>query len=882
MYVRKEIHATTMTAAWIGLREVSVDGPLVWVNGSPLEAVRHNFKFGEPDENKDGMESCISIGNATHGMTMILEDRRCSNLKGYICEVRRACPPGYSQKFDGNCYRFVLDNPKDWYSARMDCKRHNFGDLLIFDQSLEIRFYNAGETLESPRTWPNIFIGLFRGSDGWRWGNGDLFSGHYVSKHRLAQGNNLCAVVDASRIIRSVNCTTPMPYACEIQRNTECFKENDAQDYSGKLTVTEKGRKCNAWNETQYSRRHNYCRYTPGRDKPWCFVNHGSATTWEFCYVGEPQKYCNKVYKSYKSNWLMFSLLQTYLMRLTVGLTPLLIFHPYITNYNILFSHCFVLLFKIFTISGGATVESCRVGQCPSGSICHPVSHECICPHGYEGLHCNRLCSNNRWGYKCSRMCPCGNDGNCDPVTGTARCNVTCIVDQSNTCSQACGMMCLEYLGCQCDVLGECICPAYVMGVGALVLVLFAGLFVCFVLCCLRKKILGESKKTNSFIRHLSLKNYPKDVESIDMWIFPTPSEEDPGIDRESTTRGSKESEDSGVETKDFHETTSLCTQNVESNMTPTNKPIPMKRNSNRLNRMLYAAKRNAIFKQKDVPALGANLQESVEMRGKCNEPPGAEYSSPYELRNKELLLGDSSEYYAFADPEVINNDVNGYVNDSVTKVRRKKCEDYRLAEDLSANKNMLFLSSIPKELIYPNTNETKTQVNAQYSLREWVQQKTPLRSKAKCQSEQRVGPDVKPKPRTKRMIKNFSKSDSELRRMDNHTGGGRKIRFNTTSGHVMEHSEDTSAPLLRSSSDSSHRKNSKNDVRDPTITRSSTDGVVLGSKTSKQIVSSIVDGNARFKKHKTTEPSSVYVNERIGRHRRLSQPKPIDVYEII
>ncbi|XP_033111261.1 cell death abnormality protein 1-like, partial [Anneissia japonica] len=217
--------------------------------------------------------------------------------------------------------------------------------------------------------------------------------------------DNMCAVVDSTRNIKSFNCSIPMPYACEIQRNTECFKENNAQDYSGKLSMSAKGRQCNTWNETQYSRRHNYCRYTPGREQPWCFVDHGSSTTWELCYVGEPQKFCEK---------------------------------------------------------GSVSIGTCNVGQCPVGSICHPVSHECICPHGYEGLHCGRLCANKRWGYKCSRECPCGGDaGNCDPVTGTARCNVTsCLVDQSNTCTQAnCGMLCLEYLGCQCDVVGECICP---------------------------------------------------------------------------------------------------------------------------------------------------------------------------------------------------------------------------------------------------------------------------------------------------------------------------------------------------------------------------------------------------------------------------------------
>ncbi|XP_033098155.1 macrophage mannose receptor 1-like [Anneissia japonica] len=159
IFITREIHATGMSAAWIGLREVSVDGPLIWVNGSPLDALRQNFKHGEPNENTDTSDSCISIVNSTDDNAMKWEDRRCSNLKGYICEVRRACPPGYSQKFDSNCYKFVLDEPKDWYSARMDCKRHNFGDLLTFDQPLEIQYYNSAETLAAPRAWPMVFIG---------------------------------------------------------------------------------------------------------------------------------------------------------------------------------------------------------------------------------------------------------------------------------------------------------------------------------------------------------------------------------------------------------------------------------------------------------------------------------------------------------------------------------------------------------------------------------------------------------------------------------------------------------------------------------------------------------------------------------------------------
>ncbi|CAC5423647.1 PLG [Mytilus coruscus] len=82
----------------------------------------------------------------------------------------------------------------------------------------------------------------------------------------------------------------------------ECIKNARGSDYIGKMSTTESGRTCQAWNK-QTPHRHsksnvgdakNYCRNPDNEPRPWCYTTD-SRKRWEFCRIpicGAPKPPC--------------------------------------------------------------------------------------------------------------------------------------------------------------------------------------------------------------------------------------------------------------------------------------------------------------------------------------------------------------------------------------------------------------------------------------------------------------------------------------------------------------------------------------------------------------------------------------------------------------
>ncbi|CAC5423642.1 unnamed protein product [Mytilus coruscus] len=82
----------------------------------------------------------------------------------------------------------------------------------------------------------------------------------------------------------------------------ECIKNARGSDYIGKMSTTESGRTCQAWNK-QTPHRHsksnvgdakNYCRNPDNEPRPWCYTTD-SKKRWEFCRIpicGAPKPPC--------------------------------------------------------------------------------------------------------------------------------------------------------------------------------------------------------------------------------------------------------------------------------------------------------------------------------------------------------------------------------------------------------------------------------------------------------------------------------------------------------------------------------------------------------------------------------------------------------------
>lgn len=92
----------------------------------------------------------------------------------------------------------------------------------------------------------------------------------------------------------------------------ECKRSSLGYEYTGKVSVTESNRTCQAWNsQTPHEHKdftnlpENYCRNPDGEPAPWCYTEDPKKR-WEICNI----PYCGKhltVSVSCINNWFSVS-----------------------------------------------------------------------------------------------------------------------------------------------------------------------------------------------------------------------------------------------------------------------------------------------------------------------------------------------------------------------------------------------------------------------------------------------------------------------------------------------------------------------------------------------------------------------------------------------
>ena len=144
---------------WIGLHRKTTGGPLVWVNGSPVDYT--NWWEGEPN-NKDSVESCVEMwGEVSAPGTW--NDNMDAVLISGVAEVSDKIPLTGEQK----------SLVGDWYcSGRVDCPCHitqandalfainnsNSGARIIFDKKgnfFAVPWQTHGELVEDKILFSN-------------------------------------------------------------------------------------------------------------------------------------------------------------------------------------------------------------------------------------------------------------------------------------------------------------------------------------------------------------------------------------------------------------------------------------------------------------------------------------------------------------------------------------------------------------------------------------------------------------------------------------------------------------------------------------------------------------------------------------------------------
>ena len=87
--------------------------------------------------------------------------------------------------------------------------------------------------------------------------------------------------------------------SCPPAATHECYNLPDGADYSGTLSVTTNGKKCQRWDsqtphdhtrtapvdfpDRTLAEAENYCRNPDGESRPWCYTI--TSTRWETCDV---------------------------------------------------------------------------------------------------------------------------------------------------------------------------------------------------------------------------------------------------------------------------------------------------------------------------------------------------------------------------------------------------------------------------------------------------------------------------------------------------------------------------------------------------------------------------------------------------------------------
>ncbi|XP_038045378.1 uncharacterized protein LOC119719966 [Patiria miniata] len=548
-----------------------------------------------------------------------------------MCETRSHCPRGFVLDTNGHCYRYVTNQPTPWNIARADCRKAPGGDLAITDKEPGKESQLLLERVR-PRV-TDLWIGLYHEAPSgvWKWVDGStLMNGAWKS----GEPNNLnglrnCAEIDTHARWSNTDCSRNFSYVCEIQENGECFINTDGSDYMGHVNITATGGKCSNWNRDSLSALnveaisdavwsdlvgHNYCRNPGGlRDSAWCIENTiDGSPTWQSCYIGEPQVTCIEDWKR---------------------TTPRSFATP-CTNRH----------------------------ACDRGHTCHPVARECICPSGYEGGYCRQPCAPGKYGHDCNFNCPpCPAGGTCHHVTGECPHK-----DEGDVNDQlggnppvTCGGICrlAVRVGCVCDSTnGSCPCPAYVVALLAIVIATWVVLgFACLACGIIRRRrtfTRVEYKRDSDYCEEIGTDS-DTDDELGNQQVSGQPTKEVVCQPSVGTTVGIMDN---------FESSTAVLLHNAHHgrpSALPTAPPLPM-----------------------DSPA-DESPPPSPFYLNVTRYRDETEYSDPYELLGREPIWRRSApgpdevwEPFLFrpvTNIEELNNAPNGYVNDSVIKLKEKR-----------------------------------------------------------------------------------------------------------------------------------------------------------------------------------------------------------------
>ncbi|XP_071789007.1 uncharacterized protein [Asterias amurensis] len=555
--------------------------------------------------------------------------------------MRSQCPRGFGQYYEGHCYRFVTDRPLPWRQARKECQKAPGGELAIAKKHpvSESQFLLGRVQTKIKDLW----IGLFHDSQTgvWRWVDDTPLSEKQGQVWNLGEPNNPrgrenCAGISFQAKWNDSDCSENLPYVCEIQENSECYTNVNGNDYNGHVKISATGNKCVEWNRDDLRalnvdpisdvdwlklRGHNHCRNPGGfRDSTWCVVerrNSGSVS-WKPCYIGEPQVTC--VQGDTRSSVRRYA-------------TP-------------------------------CTVED----SCSNGHTCHPVMRECICPSGYQGIDCLLQCRPGTYGYQCDLTCPsCPGGVTCHHVTGSCL-EVNTEVTESNggnrhagSCSGICVLA--VKVGCVCDnTSGSCPCPAYVIAVLAVAIVTWVVLgFACLACGILRRRRNGtrvEYKRDSDYCEEIGTDSDTDDELQ---------TQQVPGHPTNEIVSQPAIGMTVGVMDK-FESSTRALLHDTSHGRPP---PVPT------------APLPTTPVRPSDSPPNDTTPPESPFYLNVTRYRDETEYSNPYEFFGREPVWRRSApgpdevwEPFLFRpvpNHDELNNAPNGYVNDSVIKLKEKK-----------------------------------------------------------------------------------------------------------------------------------------------------------------------------------------------------------------
>ncbi|XP_078493515.1 uncharacterized protein LOC100176392 isoform X1 [Ciona intestinalis] len=232
---------TGINALWIGMVQDGMNGPYIWIDGTPLTF--ENWIGGQPNDN-NGKELCVLM----YTYAGLWSDDNCGLPNGFICQKRTTatpgmpaptpvvpggCPAGWTT-YGSKCYLEVglTDNSlrKNWNDAETYCNTQS-----AYLASVPNAYYNSFLTSQLFGATINIWIGFnaqgtsrtFKWSD-----NEDVTYTNWAPD----EPNNSGGLEECGEIIWSsdkagqwndIPCTEVRPFFCNRFRSTEFSQDNN-------------------------------------------------------------------------------------------------------------------------------------------------------------------------------------------------------------------------------------------------------------------------------------------------------------------------------------------------------------------------------------------------------------------------------------------------------------------------------------------------------------------------------------------------------------------------------------------------------------------------------------------------------------------------------